>query len=142
MWEVWWCQLPCWMKVFKVVTFVQLPKMKRDAWVKSSLFKGKRLLFTQASLFIFGHCTNVTVLELGIYKLTWKEEKTKLVLFEEAGWRLSKMTPLITDGHFLQFLSQGVWSQESNKEILKSTLFTYIQYLIKSSSLALVESNP
>ena len=49
--------------VVKAITFVRCPKMKRDASVKYCLFfLVKRQHFTQASLFIFGRRTNVTVL--------------------------------------------------------------------------------
>ena len=49
--------------LIKAITSVRCPKMKRDAWVKCCLFTIKRQHFTQASLFIFGRRTDVTVLE-------------------------------------------------------------------------------
>ena len=53
----------------KAVTYDEQPKMKRDAWQKSSLFLRKGLLFCRASLFISGRSTNVTALIFKLLKL-------------------------------------------------------------------------
>ena len=53
---------PSFFDVTKAITYVHGPKMKRDASVKVVFLGRKKTTFTEASLFIFGPSSYVTVL--------------------------------------------------------------------------------